>query len=361
MSLLILDTTEERMKLSQEIFERQFARDRKMEKEYSNYRKRMMLKDINYNLETLEVAAKLDSDQIISDYARWLFQLLAFRMKDLGEERVRAQMTSHYEILKEVFKEKVQGEEKDKIFRLLDKAIEVTRETPVEYENDEDFSRGKIGRIRERFLQLLLKPDKQEARREIESSLEKGLELEDVYLKIFQRVLLKIGELWHRGKISVAQEHFCTALIQNIMAGLYPRIFSRPRIDRRVLACCIGNELHEMAPRMVCDILEMKGWDSLYLGAGVPRDSLLDSLEEHRPDLLVLSVTMPIYLDQCREVISDLKNREEKLKTLIAVGGRAFSLAPHLPAEWGADVYAQDGIELAEWAKKSLSRSNRLE
>ncbi len=356
MSLLILDSTEKRMNLVQKIFDRQFVLDKKMDREYSDYRKRMMLKDINYNLETLETAVKLKADSIFSDYALWLLQMLVQRMKDLGEERVREQMVAHYQILKEVLGEEVPFGEREETFRQLDKAIRITREAPIEPVEDEDFSRGELGRIRENFLNCLIKSDKTTAREEIEKAIEDGVSLEDIYQEVFQKVLIKIGDLWHQGKISVAQEHFSTALVQNIMGQLYPLIFSRPRIDRSVVACCIGNELHEMAARMVCDILEMKGWDSLYLGAGVPQQSLLSALQEHNPDLLVLSVTMPIYLEQCREVISDLQAKKEEFKPLIAVGGRAFSLAPHLPQEWGADIYARNGLELAEWAGGKLKK-----
>jgi len=56
MSLLILDSTEDRMQLVQEIFDRQFKQDKKLSSEYDDYRKRQMLKDISYNLECLETA-----------------------------------------------------------------------------------------------------------------------------------------------------------------------------------------------------------------------------------------------------------------------------------------------------------------
>ena len=118
MSLLILDSTEDRMQLVQEIFDRQFKQDKKLSSEYDDYRKRQMLKDISYNLECLETALNFKADGIFTDYTRWIFELLAIRMKDLGENRVREQMIHHYQILGKILTEKTYSEKK-KIFPAL--------------------------------------------------------------------------------------------------------------------------------------------------------------------------------------------------------------------------------------------------
>ncbi|WP_425342659.1 B12-binding domain-containing protein [Methanolobus bombayensis] len=47
-----------------------------------------------------------------------------------------------------------------------------------------------------------------------------------------------MGRLWQINYISVAQEHFCTAVTQKIMAKLYPYIISDTISDRNVVAAC---------------------------------------------------------------------------------------------------------------------------
>lgn len=51
---------------------------------------------------------------------------------------------------------------------------------------------------------------------------------------------------------------------------------------------------------MVADILELRGWDSHYLGADTPKDALLDLLLTLQPDLLGLSVSLSSNIDQTR-------------------------------------------------------------
>ena len=54
------------------------------------------------------------------------------------------------------------------------------------------------------------------------------------------------------------------------LSQLYPLIFGQKRRGKRVLVACVGSELHEIGARMVADLFEYQGWDSIYLGAAVP-------------------------------------------------------------------------------------------
>jgi len=355
MSLLILESKEERMQLAQAIFDRQLDQDSRLGREYDDYRRRMMLQDINYNLEHLATAVKHQAPNILIDYTRWLLQLLAWRMVDLGPERVREQMDHHFQIMQEVLEEQGFAPGRELAREYLEQALEIIRITSLTPSEGKGFAAGPLGNYRARYLDSLIKADKKRAQEIIEEALANGVSLEDIYMEIFQKVLVRVGELWHRDQMTVAQEHYATALTQNIMGQLYPRIFARPRINRSVVACCIGSELHEMSVRMVVDFLEMGGWDSIYLGAGVPPASLLQSIREHEPDLVVLSVTMPVYLDLCRQAVEEIKELQDIEPPRVAVGGRALNLAPHLPAEWGADVSTNNARELLDWTREKFN------
>lgn len=62
----------------------------------------------------------------------------------------------------------------------------------------------------------------------------------------------------------------------------------------------MGSELHEIGARMVADLFEYHGWDSIYLGAVVPAEAI-KLLGEHRPDLR--PSTMPRYLSPLPEAV----------------------------------------------------------
>ena len=87
--------------------------------------------------------------------------------------------------------------------------------------------------------------------------VEQGTPARDIYLQVFQPAQREVGRLGQTNRISVALEHYVTAATQPIMSQLYPRIFSPEKTGRRLIATCVGGELHEIGVRMVADFFEM--------------------------------------------------------------------------------------------------------
>ncbi len=161
-----------------------------------------------------------------------------------------------------------------------------------------------------------------------------------------------MGRLWQTNQISVAQEHFCTAATQMVMSQLYPYLFTGEHKERRALVACVGGELHEIGARMVADFFEMSGWDSAFLGANTPPESILRMAEERRADVLALSATMTFHVSRVRDLIAAA--RAASLPARILVGGYPFNLSPDLWRKVGADGYAPDAAGAVTAAEQVL-------
>lgn len=348
MSLLNQEYTSRQRDLAQTIFERYMSADPLLSSEYSQYRQRTMLRDILYNLECLDVAVRHDTEEIFLDYVLWMYNLLVTRMTDTSPERIKQQLIQHYQTMIEVLAEDV-SESANQRRIILEKAISLTKQGQVPGTPSRRFEKGKYAPLRQAYLQNLLAGDRKSASKEIMDAIEAGVPLKDIYIEVFQEVMWEVGNLWHRNKLTVDKEHLCTAITQGVMAQLYSRIFSTPRNGRRIVACCVGSELHEMGVRTVCDLFELNGWDSVYLGAAVPTDGVLHAVEEHKPDVVALSVTMISYIDNCAEIIETIRRHSNLQATRIAVGGRAFQIASSLPKKWGV-ITATNGADFVDWA-----------
>lgn len=183
-----------------------------------------------------------------------------------------------------------------------------------------------------------------------------GMPVKGVYLQVFQPVQYEIGRLWQSNRISVAQEHFCTAATQLVMSQLYPLLFTGERKNRKMVMTCVPGELHEMGARMVTDFFEMDGWDTYYLGANMSIDGVVRFLVETKPLFLAISATMTFHLSQVEEMIK--KIRAESLipaNLKIMVGGYPFNIAVNLWKELGADGYAPGASEALQVAGKLLT------
>ncbi len=204
------------------------------------------------------------------------------------------------------------------------------------------------------YLKSLLNGDRQAACTLILEAVDRGVPIRDVYLGVFQPVQREVGRLWQINIVSVAVEHFCTAATQMVMSQLFPRILSPTKNGLSMVGCCVGEELHELGVRMVCDFFEMDGWDTHYMGSNCRWDSLNSVLETRHTDMLCLSVTMPQNLGMARKMIREAKARFPKTKVM--VGGFPFQLNPGLAEPLGAHGWARDAEEALTLAK-SLVRA----
>ncbi len=196
------------------------------------------------------------------------------------------------------------------------------------------------------YMRLLLLGKRQDASQLITNAVKEGFTLKELYLDVFQRTQQEIGYLWETDQINVAKEHYCTAATQMIMAQLYPYIFNENKRNRSAIIACIGGELHELGARMVADFFEMDGWDTYYIGANTPIESLLRTIEEQRPDILGISVTMADNLPKLRELIKRIRTEIDVGQMKIMVGGRLFTFSPELWKEFDVDAFA-DSVESA--------------
>src|SRR6202035_1523055 len=111
---------------------------------------------------------------------------------------------------------------------------------------------------------------------------------------------------------------------------------------------------HEVGLRIVTDLLEADGWDTLYLGANVPAGGVVQSIEEHRPDLLVISVTMAFHLPNVEQLIALVRSSEAGQGVKVMVGGYPFNVDPELWRRVGADGHAPDAGEALVVAARLL-------
>jgi MerR family transcriptional regulator, light-induced transcriptional regulator len=193
------------------------------------------------------------------------------------------------------------------------------------------------------YLAALLRADRAEAIRMVMAEIERGADLGDVFLDVLQDSQREAGRLWSTNQISVAKEHFCTAVTQQIIAQLYPRVMAQPKSGLRALVACVSGEQHELGARMVADFLELAGWDAVYLGRDTPAAALADAVREYAPDLVGLSASMAFNFPVICDSIAAVRRADATGRLKVLVGGFQFDAQPDLWVASGADGYAPDG------------------
>ena len=106
---------------------------------------------------------------------------------------------------------------------------------------------------------------------------------------------------------------------------------------------------------MICDLLELEGWDTVFLGATVPTEDLVEMVRSRKPDVVALSASLAPHLPRVRETIRAIRAAAPDEPPLIAVGGRPFAEDPELAQRVGADLTARDAAEAARRLKERFA------
>ncbi|MCU0493984.1 MAG: cobalamin-dependent protein [Chloroflexaceae bacterium] len=206
----------------------------------------------------------------------------------------------------------------------------------------------------ETFLDALLSGDSRACLTLTTPAVQSPTDLRRLYMALLQPALYEVGTLWAAHRISVAQEHLATAVVQRLMAQFYPLLASVPRHGHRALLTTAPGELHEIGARMVADFLELEGWTVAYLGANAPGSDLCDFAVEYKPELIGISAGIVSSLPRVAAAIESIR-AAASYQPMIMVGGQAFfQNSPDLWQRLGADAYAPTAAQ----AVRALSARN---
>lgn len=354
MSLLWMEYEDEFQKLT----DAAFYHEKKENPEYFSTLgkkvQKIIYRDTRYNIDYLYTSYVLNEDKIMEDYSVWLYQLLSSIFKNRNHAQTADYIINHLDKIKEGVLDTIPEDRQASLLRLLTLAqncIKKAASDPAVTEQTAACLSPYEAEIQQ-YLDSLFQKNMRGSLYLIQQFTQKGIPVNDIYVEILAESMRRIGELWHTAQISVDTEHYCTSVTQMAMAQMYPLLFAQERKGRTILCACPGTELHEIGARMVADLFENDGWDSIYLGAAVPEDALLNSIRSNKPDLVALSVTMPQHLITCRELVDSIRKKFPEIK--IAVGGKAFQSTYDIWTKWQVDIYTNDARQLLTYANKEF-------
>ena len=156
----------------------------------------------------------------------------------------------------------------------------------------------------------------------VQDLLDQKTAIKNLYLQVFQRSLYQVGDLWERNRISVAKEHLATTITESLMSLVYPSLFRAGHNGKKAVISCAANEYHQVGGKMVADIFEMKGWEGYFLGANTPVDQLVRFIDDTKPDLVGLSLSVHANFPALKSGIEAIRSDFPNLD--IFIGGQAF-------------------------------------
>lgn len=160
----------------------------------------------------------------------------------------------------------------------------------------------------------------------------------------------RVGDLWHAGELSVAQEHVATrtavVALQRLQASLQLKAGDeRPR----ALCCTVEDDFHDLPLRVAALTLEAAGLTVFNLGTSTPFSALAEAVHRFRPELVCVSSTVLLRLDRAAYEYTGFGKAARRAGACVVLGGAGFreeGVRRRLPA----DLHAESFRQLEEFA-----------
>ena len=214
-----------------------------------------------------------------------------------------------------------------------------------------------LSELADSYLKALLLLNREAAISMVLQQLEMGLSIQDLFKHVIYPVQREVGRLWQENRITVLQEHYCTAATDLLITRLKHKSRGVPR-GVTALAVCPDGEEHSLGIKMFSDLLESDGWRVAYIGPKCPSIDVLHHVKVFSVDLVAISVATPLNLSKTKELITRLKSLEHPPSIL--VGGAAVNSNPELWKHLAADGAAFDVTDGIDMANSLVARRNPL-
>lgn len=199
------------------------------------------------------------------------------------------------------------------------------------------------------YTDALLAGDEMTAEQVLRDAMDAGLSPAEINDGVIAPAMWRVGELWMRGQLSIAQEHLATEITTRLLA--FQREAHRvaeSRRDHSVVLATPSSEQHVVALRMVANLLRDAGYHVVMLGADVPPESLVDAAERYDAHVICMSSTMPGRVYDVIHAIDAVRDRRPSARFVI--GGRGITGEGHLRPEVHVCRRVSEAVEAVDAA-----------
>lgn len=171
-------------------------------------------------------------------------------------------------------------------------------------------------------------------------SLDGGMTPQEVYTRILLPAQREVGQLWHVGEVSIAEERLVSETTRELMSLIVNRFAPEADPSRTVLLASVTGNAHDIGLRAAADLFRLAGWHAIFLGADMPADEIAQAASKFDARLVALSASLTTQLRTLATAVESVRKLAGSSKIL--VGGLALEGSPELWKQMGADAYAQE-------------------
>jgi methanogenic corrinoid protein MtbC1 len=137
-------------------------------------------------------------------------------------------------------------------------------------------------------------------------------------------LLRAIGDAWHRGVLTPANEHLASAAARATLTWIRERV-ALPEAAPRIAVATPQGQLHELGALLVAATATTRGWRVVYLGANLPTSDILSAARRADCTTIALSIVYPAADPTLRSGLRSMVKAMPRSLALLIGGGAAPS------------------------------------
>ncbi|MBQ4865424.1 MerR family transcriptional regulator [Priestia megaterium] len=177
--------------------------------------------------------------------------------------------------------------------------------------------------------------------------------VEKVVIDILGSLLVTVGDMWEKGRITSAHEHYTTQVLKTRISMIFYSLPSNGLLPKAI-AVCGPNETHEVGLLIFTLFLRRKGFEVIYLGSSIEDKDVELIVKEVDPTFLFMSCTMMENAEKTLNLTNQMIKKFPHLK--VGLGGYVFdSLDSKRKGEAQPFILGNTKEEWNSWLTKKLA------
>jgi len=199
--------------------------------------------------------------------------------------------------------------------------------------------------------EALLKGDKGEVERLVDSALASGLAAARILYEGLIPGMDRLGVLFKNGEVFIPEVLVAARAMNAGLAKLEPFLVKEGvKPKGKVLIGTVKGDLHDIGKNLVAMMLRGAGYQIIDLGIDVSAEKFVAAARESNPDVIGMSALLTTTMVQMRGIIASL--RSSGLTMPIIIGGAPVTR--EFANDIGAEGYAPDAASAVEEVGKLL-------
>jgi len=186
----------------------------------------------------------------------------------------------------------------------------------------------------------------------VQKKLDSGVAAEAI-VAMCNEGMIMLGERFDCGEAFIPDLMIGGMIMKKVMTKLSPLLTVNAEEEAGKKTLVIGtvqHDVHDIGKDITAMVFRSSGFNVVDLGVDVSAEKFINAINEHKPDVLGMSLLLTTCYKSVTETINAIKAAGLRDRVKICVGGAAAS---ELMAERaGIDFYAKTAVDGLRWARE---------